>query len=48
MFPNTFTFQEFARMYFDENLDREENGETVEVPYVYTITKGMSKSLCEK
>jgi hypothetical protein len=48
MFPNTFMFQELARRYFDENIDREEDGETVETPYIYTIAKGISSLPYEK
>ena len=48
MFPNTFMLQELVRRYFDENVDREEEGETVETPYIYTIAKGMSRLPCEK
>ncbi|KAK2599130.1 hypothetical protein QQS21_005391 [Conoideocrella luteorostrata] len=40
MYPNTFLMQELVRRYFDENIDREEEGETVETPYIYTIAKG--------
>ncbi|KAI2611996.1 hypothetical protein GGR54DRAFT_616801 [Hypoxylon sp. NC1633] len=40
MFPNTFMMQELVRRYFDENLDREEEGKQVESPYIYTISKG--------
>ncbi|KJZ71927.1 hypothetical protein HIM_08683 [Hirsutella minnesotensis 3608] len=40
MFPNTFTQQEYVRRYFDEFLDREENSEIVDIPYIFTIPKG--------
>jgi len=40
MFPNTFMFQEFTRRYFDENIDREDEGQDVEIPYIFTIAKG--------
>lgn len=38
--PNTFLMQELVRSYFDENLDREDEGKQVETPYIYTISKG--------
>ncbi|KAL7917210.1 hypothetical protein ACQKWADRAFT_307339 [Trichoderma austrokoningii] len=40
MFPNTFMMQELVRGYLDEHIDREEEGETSETPYIYTIAKG--------
>lgn len=40
MFPNTFMMQELIRRYFDEALDREDEGKEVEMSYVYTIPKG--------
>ncbi|KZZ96551.1 hypothetical protein AAL_03780 [Moelleriella libera RCEF 2490] len=40
MFPNTFMMQELARRYFDEVLDREDEGKKVEVPFIYTFTRG--------
>jgi hypothetical protein len=40
MFPNTFMMQEFVRRYFDEVLDRQDEGEDVEIPLLYTIPKG--------
>lgn len=33
--------QELARRYFDEVLDREDEGKKVEVPFIYTFTRGM-------
>lgn len=47
MFPNTFMMQELVRRYFDESLDREEEGKQVEVPYIYTISKGNSDFLLD-
>ncbi|KAI0008836.1 hypothetical protein F4779DRAFT_418088 [Xylariaceae sp. FL0662B] len=40
MTPNTFSMQEFTRMYFDYFLEREDAGHPVETPFVYTIPKG--------
>ncbi|KND87317.1 hypothetical protein TOPH_08074 [Tolypocladium ophioglossoides CBS 100239] len=40
MFPNTFMMQELVRRYYDEVLDREDEGEQVEWPFIYTIPKG--------
>lgn len=40
MFPNTFLMQEVVRMYFDETLDREDEGKDVETPFIYTIPRG--------
>ncbi|KAK1766564.1 hypothetical protein QBC33DRAFT_104820 [Phialemonium atrogriseum] len=40
MFPNTFLMQEIVRMYFDETLDREDEGKNVETPFIYTIPRG--------
>ncbi|KAK3374396.1 hypothetical protein B0T24DRAFT_293553 [Lasiosphaeria ovina] len=40
MLPNTFTMQECVRRYFDEFLDRVEDGEDMETPQIYTIPKG--------
>lgn len=42
MFPNTFMMQELVRGYFDEYIERQEEGETVETPYIYTIAKGIN------
>ena len=41
MFPNTFMMQELARRYFDEALDREDEGKEVERPFIYTFARGM-------
>ncbi len=41
MYPNTFMMQEYVRRYFDEFLDRVEDGQKVETPRIYTIQKGM-------
>lgn len=40
MFPNTFMMQELLRRYFDGALDREDEGNGVETPHIYTIPKG--------
>ncbi|KAJ4311706.1 hypothetical protein N0V84_010303 [Fusarium piperis] len=40
MFPNTFMMQELIRRYFDDVLDREDEGHEVETPFVYTIAQG--------
>lgn len=40
MFPNTFMMQELVRRYFDEVLDRQDEGEDIEIPSLYTIPKG--------
>jgi hypothetical protein len=32
--------QELVRRYFDEVLDRQDEGEDVEIPFLYTIPKG--------
>ncbi|PNY23834.1 Uncharacterized protein TCAP_06226 [Tolypocladium capitatum] len=40
MFPNTFTQQEYIRRYFDDFIDREENGKAVDIPHMFTIPKG--------
>ncbi|RSM15798.1 hypothetical protein CDV31_004740 [Fusarium ambrosium] len=40
MFPNTFMMQELVRGYFDEVLDREDEGSQVEKPFIFTIPKG--------
>jgi hypothetical protein len=44
MYPNTFMMQELIRRYFDEALDREDEGKEVEKSYVYTIPKGTVSS----
>jgi len=40
MFPNTFMMQEYVRRYFDELLDRQEDGREADKPWIYTIRKG--------
>ncbi|TPX15946.1 uncharacterized protein E0L32_000280 [Thyridium curvatum] len=40
LYPNTFMMQEFIRMYYDEMLDREDEGKEVETPYIFTIRRG--------
>lgn len=45
MFPNTFLMQELVRRYFDEALDREDEGKQVETPFIYTLPKGINKFL---
>lgn len=45
MFPNTFMMQELVRGYFDEVLDREDEGSQVEKPFIYTVSKGMNNLL---
>ncbi|KAH6640659.1 hypothetical protein F5144DRAFT_561218 [Chaetomium tenue] len=40
MFPNTFMMQELVRRYFDEVLDRQDEGEDIEAPSLYTVPKG--------
>lgn len=45
MFPNTFMMQELVRGYFDEVLDREDEGIQVEKPFIYTVFKGMDSLL---
>lgn len=45
MFPNTTLMQELVRRYFDEALDREDEGKQVETPFIYTLSKGINKFL---
>lgn len=45
MFPNTFMMQELVRRYFDEVLDRQDEGEDIEIPSLYTIPKGETELL---
>ncbi|KAL1859001.1 hypothetical protein VTK73DRAFT_7713 [Phialemonium thermophilum] len=41
MYPsNTFMMQEYCRRYLDAVLDRQEAGENVEMPEIYTIPRG--------
>ncbi|KAF9876296.1 hypothetical protein CkaCkLH20_06239 [Colletotrichum karsti] len=40
MFPNTFMMQELVRGYYDETLDRADEGKRVDVPFIFTIPKG--------
>ncbi|PNY27842.1 Uncharacterized protein TCAP_02241 [Tolypocladium capitatum] len=40
MYPNTFLMQELVRGYFDDVLDREDEGKQVESPFICTISKG--------
>lgn len=40
MYPNTFMMQELVRQDFDQILDREEGGQQVEMPYIYTVPRG--------
>ncbi|KFG79616.1 hypothetical protein MANI_029727 [Metarhizium anisopliae] len=47
MFPNTFLMQELVRRYFDEALDREDEGKQVETPFIYTLPKDLNRSLDE-
>jgi hypothetical protein len=43
--PNTTTWQEFARLYFDQYyLDLLKEGKQIEEPYIYTVAKGKSKT----
>ncbi|KAG8406147.1 hypothetical protein J3458_021474 [Metarhizium acridum] len=39
MFPNSFLMQELVRRYFDENLDREDEGKEVETLFIFTLPK---------
>jgi hypothetical protein len=41
MYPNTFMMQELSRRYFDEVLDREDEGKQVELPSIYTFPRGI-------
>ncbi|KAK0701838.1 hypothetical protein B0T26DRAFT_659652, partial [Lasiosphaeria miniovina] len=45
MLPNTFTMQECVRRYFDEFLDRVEDGEDMETPQIYNIPKELNEAL---
>ncbi|KAI1351130.1 hypothetical protein F5Y01DRAFT_134331 [Xylaria sp. FL0043] len=40
MYPNTFFMQELARRHYDEALDREEDGQQVDTPYIFSVPKG--------
>ncbi|KAI0803775.1 hypothetical protein GGR55DRAFT_682188 [Xylaria sp. FL0064] len=40
MYPNTFFMQELVRRYYDEALDREEEGQEVDTPYIFSVPKG--------
>ncbi|KAI0856848.1 hypothetical protein F4860DRAFT_491446 [Xylaria cubensis] len=40
MFPNTFMMQEIIRLNYDEALEREDEGQQVNVPFIYTVPKG--------
>ncbi|KAH7265854.1 hypothetical protein B0J15DRAFT_545883 [Fusarium solani] len=40
MFLNTFMMQELVRRYFDEVLDREDEGSQFEKLFIYTVSKG--------
>ncbi|KAI1275388.1 hypothetical protein F5Y07DRAFT_400387 [Xylaria sp. FL0933] len=40
MYPNTFFMQELVRRYYDEVLDREEEGQEVDTPYIFSVPKG--------
>lgn len=45
MFLNTFMMQELVRRYFDEVLDREDEGSQFEKLFIYTVSKGMNNLL---
>ena len=34
--------QEFIRRYYDDMLDREDEGKEVETPYIFTIKRGLT------
>lgn len=38
--------QELVRRYYDEALDREEEGQKVDTPYIYSVPKGNAVLLC--
>ncbi|TGJ85892.1 hypothetical protein E0Z10_g2881 [Xylaria hypoxylon] len=40
MYPNTCMLQELFRQHYDDNLDREDDGQEVDTPYIYSIPKG--------
>ncbi|KAI0972088.1 hypothetical protein F4678DRAFT_460920 [Xylaria arbuscula] len=40
MWPNTFLMQEIFRRYYDEGLDREEDGQKIDTPYIFSVPKG--------
>ncbi|RWA03545.1 hypothetical protein EKO27_g11559 [Xylaria grammica] len=40
MFPNTAMMQEIFRRHYDEALDREEGGQEIDTPYIYSVPKG--------
>ncbi|UNI13306.1 hypothetical protein JDV02_000063 [Purpureocillium takamizusanense] len=40
LFPNTFMMQELVRQYFDDVLDRQDEGKQIESPFICTIPKG--------
>ncbi|KAI1307405.1 hypothetical protein F5Y03DRAFT_352155, partial [Xylaria venustula] len=40
MYPNTFLMQEIFRRYYDDGLDREEDGQKVDTPYIFSVPKG--------
>ncbi|XWW95588.1 hypothetical protein V2A60_003553 [Cordyceps javanica] len=42
MLPNTFDMQEYIRRYYDEFLDREEAGDIIDAPRIFTVPKGTS------
>lgn len=50
MYPNTFMMQELVRQDFDEVLGREEEGQQVEMPYIYSVRRGKSAlpTLCSR
>ncbi|CAH0028270.1 unnamed protein product [Clonostachys rhizophaga] len=45
MYPNTFNFQEMVRQYYDEMLDREDEGMKADIPYILTIPKDLNGRL---
>jgi hypothetical protein len=42
MYPNTFMMQELIRRYYDDALDREDTGQEVDTPYIYSVPNGES------
>ncbi|KAI0467840.1 hypothetical protein F4859DRAFT_226612 [Xylaria cf. heliscus] len=40
MYPNTFMMQELIRRYYDDALDRQDDGQEVGTPYIYSVPRG--------
>ncbi|TRX89862.1 hypothetical protein FHL15_009295 [Xylaria flabelliformis] len=47
MFPNTFMMQELIRLNYDEALEREDEGQQVNIPFIYTVPKDLNQALDE-